>query len=107
LKGKLKTTSILEEEGKIGRFFLNELIYIVIGLCVLVIVMINLSNLFKIKFVYVIGVPAFFLGTRTVIKYFFIKKTENSWYVYDWLCHRFFWPKSISGGSSSFKRKTK
>lgn len=107
MKGRLKTTSILESHGKVGPFFLKEMIGILAILIFLGLVMINLDIYFKIRFIYVIGVPVLFLSSLTAIRFFFIKKITSPWYVYDWIAYRFIWPRSIRGGSSSFKRKTK
>lgn len=107
MKGKLKTTSILESHGKVGPFFLKEMLGILAVLTFLGLLMINLDIYFKIRFIYVVGVPVSFLSIITAIRYFFIKKITSPSYIYDWITHRFFWPRSIRGGSSSFKRKTK
>ncbi len=102
---ELKTTPILDDHAKVGSFFLKEFIYIALILGSLWVVMIILDSWFKIRGIYVFFVPLMFLSLTALVRYFLVKKITSPWYMHDFIARRFYWPRSIRGGSPDFKRK--
>ena len=92
---KLISTSILDQQGKIGPFFFKEFIVVFLGCSSLFFMILLLSIFIKVHSILLLLIPGTFLLVVGLIRFMLSKKITSPWYLHQWVARRFLKPKHI------------